>query len=320
MGIARVVEKVCIADEAGDAWKVAPTVTVRQDGHRMQFAARKAVGIARVVEKVFCIADEAEDARKAACNVADEAQRYADTMQLAAKKAAALAQAARVAYKKAQEVAQGTPDSAETAFFKKQKEEIRKAANMDDEDHKKKKGQVHSEEDEIEGYVPDVTENKIDDHSQVALVSHETWREMFQLAGRTGAYADRMSRIAAEALKLVEDIKAKCEEARSVAQKTTDIVETNRSKKQKREEEEEDGKKQIATSQEEDRKRKNEEASKRQRVAPLGRRTSSIPRNEQQQQQQQQQHLRPHPPNYPPPPQLVTQSVERSPRSWTCKK
>ena len=282
----------------------------------MQFAAGKAVGIARVVEKV-CIADEAEDAWKAACNVADEAQQYADTMQLAAKKAAALAQAARVAYKRAQEVAQGTPDSAETAFFKKQKEEIRKAANMDDEDHKKKKGQVQSEEDEIEGYVPDVTENKIDDHSQVAFVSHETWTEMFELAGHTGAYANRMSRIAAEALKLVEDIKAKCEEARSVAQKTTDTIETNRSKKQKREEEEEDGKKQIATSQEEARKRNIEEASKRPRVATLGRSTSSTQRNEQ---QQQQQRLRPRPPNYPPPRLLVTQSVKRSPPSWICKK
>ena len=62
-----------------------PTVTVRQEGRRMQFAAGKAVGIARVVEKV-CIADEAEDAWKAACNVADEAQQYADTMQLAAKR------------------------------------------------------------------------------------------------------------------------------------------------------------------------------------------------------------------------------------------
>ena len=166
--------------------------------------------------------------------------------------------------------------------------------------------------------MPDVTENKIDDHSQVAFVSHETWTEMFELAGHTGAYANRMSRIAAEALKLVEDMKAKCEEARSVAQKTADIVETNISKKQKREEQEEDGKKQIATSQEEARKRNNEEASKRQRVATLGRSTSSIQRNEQQ--QQQQQRLRPHPPNYPPPPQLVTQSVERSPRSWICKK
>ena len=180
-----------------------------------------------------------------------------------------------------------------------------------------KKGQVHIEEDEIEGYVPDVPKNKIDDHSQLALVSPEAWRQAYKLAGLAGEYADRMRRRAAEAVDVAEDFEARCAKAKGVARRTAHIVEITFSKRQNSEEQEEDGKKQMATSQEEARKRNDEEARKRQRAATSGRSTSSTERNEQ---QQRQQRLRPRPPDYPPPRLLATQSVKRSPPSWICKK
>ena len=197
---------------------------------------------------------------------------------------------------------------------------------MDDEDNKMKKGQVHIEEDEIEGYVPVVMVNKIDDHSQVVLMSHEdadadkagtAWRETYELADLAGQYANRMKRRAAEAVSLAEDLEAKCAKAKGVAQRTAHIAETALSKKRKGEEQEENRKKRMATLQEEASKRNDEEARKRQRAATSGSSSSSTERKEQ---QQRQQRLRPRPPDYPPPRLLATQSVKRSPPSWICKK
>ena len=84
-----------------------PTVTVRQDANRMQFAAGKAVGVARVVEVVFA-ADEARLAWKEASNVAVAARQHADTMQVAAEKAVGLARVVGAACPTAKNVAQGT--------------------------------------------------------------------------------------------------------------------------------------------------------------------------------------------------------------------
>ena len=301
------------------AWRH-PTATVRQVADRMHFAAGKAVGVARVVELV-CAAGEAKDFWEEAFDIAVEARTYAGVMQDAAKKAKDLAEVAQAGCKTAQRVAKGTANLAATPFFKKRKheaqEEVRKVAKMDDEDNKMKTGQIHIEENEIEGYVPDVMENKIDDQSQIALVSHEAWRETFELADQAGQYADRLSHMAAEARNQAAKFEAKCAEAQVVMQRTAHVVDTTLSKKQNREEQEEDGKKQMATSQEEARKRNDEETRKRQRAATSGRSTSSTERNEQ---QQRQQCLRPRPPSYPPPRPSATPSVKWMPPSWICKK
>ena len=302
------------------AWRH-QTATVQEVADRMHFAADKAVGVARVVE-IFGEAGEAKDRWEKAFDIAVEAKAYASVMQDAATKAKELAKVAQEGCKTAQSVAKGTANLAAMPFFKKRKheaqEEVRKVAKMDDEDKKMKTGQIQIEENEIEGYVPDVMEKKIDDHSQIALVSNEAWSKTFELATEAKEYANRLSHIAAEARNQAAKFDAKCEEARSVMQRTADVVETTLSKKQNREEQKEDGKKQMATTHEEARKRNDEETRRCQRASTWGRSTSSTDRNEQ---QQRQQCLRvPRPPSYPPPRPSTTPSVKWMPPSWKCKK
>ena len=287
------------------------------------------MGLARVVEVVD--ADEARLAWKEASNVAVAARQHADTMQVAAGKAVGLARVLEAACPTAKNVAQGTANLAETAFWKKRKheeqEEARKAANMDDEDNQMNKGQVQIEEDEIEGYARVVIVDEIDKHAQVVIVSREeadadkagrAWRETYELADLAGQYANRMKCRAAKAVSLAEDLEAKCAKAKGAAQRTAHIAETALSKKRKGEEQEEDRKKRMATLQEEARKRNDEEGRKRQRAATSGSSSSSTERNEQ---QQRQHRLRPRPPDYPPPGRMATPSVKRSPpSSWMCKK
>ena len=82
-----------------------------------------------------------------------------------------------------------------------EQEEARKAASMNDQEKDMNKGQIHIENDEIEGYVPIVTVIEIEKYAQVVLLSHEdadadkagrAWRETYELAGLAGQYANRM--------------------------------------------------------------------------------------------------------------------------------
>ena len=302
------------------AWRH-PTATVQKVDDRRHFAVDKAVGLARVLD-LFGEEGEAENRSEKSCHIAVQAKTHAGVMKDAARKAMELAQTAQEGCKTAHSVAKETANLAAMLFVKKRKheaqEEVRKVAKMDDEDKKMKTGQIQIEENEIEGYVPDVMEKKIDDHSQIALVSNEAWSKTFDLATEAKEYANRLSHIAAEARNQAAKFDAKCEEARSVMQRTADVVETTLSKKQNREEQKEDGKKQMATTHEEARKRNDEETRKCQRASTSGRSTSSTERNEQ---QQRQQCLRvPRPPSYPPPRPSATPSVKWMPPSWICKK
>ena len=157
---------------------------------------------------------------------------------------------------------------------------------MDDEDKKRKTGQIQTSENKSEGYVPDVMEKKIDDHTQIALVSNEAWSRAFELATEAQKFANRLSHIAAEAMNQAANFHAKCAEDKSACDRTAVVVETTLSKKPNREEQKEDGKKQMATTYEEDRKRNDEETRRCQRASTWGRSTSSTDRNEQQQWQQ----------------------------------
>ena len=267
-------------------------------------------------------ADKARREWEEASDLAIAARQHANMIQVAAGKAVGLARVVEAACPTAKNVAQGTANLAAMPFFKKRKheaqEEVRKVAKMDDEDKKMKTGQIQIEENEIEGYVPDVMEKKIDDHTQIALVSNEAWSRAFELATEAQKFANRLSHIAAEAMNQAANFDAKCAEAHSAWDRTAVVVETTLSKKQNREEQKEDGKKQMATLHPEARKRNDEETRKCQRASTSGRSTSSTERNEQ---QQRQQWLRvPCPPSYPPPRPSATPSVKWMPPSWICKK
>ena len=298
------------------AWRH-PTATVQEVDDRRDFAADEAVGVAQVLD-LFGEEGEAKNRWEKSFHIAVQANTYADVMKEAASKAMELAQTAQEGCKTAHSVAKETANLARMPFVKKRKheaqEEVRKVAKMDDEDKKMKTGQIQIEENEIEGYVPDVIEKKIDDHTQIALVSNEAWSKTFELATEAQEFANRLSHIAAEAMNQAANFHAKCAEDKSACDRTAVVVETTLSKKPNREEQKEDGKKQMATTYEEDRKRNDEETRRCQRASTWGRSTSSTDRNEQ---QQWQQCLRvPRPPSRPPPRPSTTPHVRCRPSSW----
>ena len=68
-------------------------------------------------------------------------------------------------------------------------------------------------------------QNKIDNHSQLATVTPEAWRQAYKLPGLAGEDADRMRCRAAETMDVAEDFEARCAKAKGVVRRTAHIVE-----------------------------------------------------------------------------------------------